>query len=45
MNNMTSSHAPVNPPVRLANPRRTTLASLRSHQERREQATAHAGDR
>ncbi len=45
MNDTTSSQVPVNPPVRLANPRRTTLASVRSHAELREQANAHAEER
>lgn len=44
MKDMSSASTPVNPPVRLANPRRTTLASVRSHEEP-QQATAHAEER
>lgn len=44
MDHVTSASAPVNPPVRLANPRRTTLSSVRSYEEQA-QATAHPEQR
>ncbi len=45
MDATTPSRAPVNPPVRLANPRRVTLASFSTHEERRRLAMEHAQER